>query len=102
VSAAAHDIAKAMRKAKESRARFMLADIRRTAETMLAGMRVSSEVRAQIQLHGLGGVQARHYDHHDYREEKRSALARSARKVTTKPAPKDSNVYDIERRKAAG
>jgi integrase len=46
LSAAARDIAKAMRKAKESRAPFMLADIRRTAETMLAGMRVSSDVSA--------------------------------------------------------
>jgi len=31
---------------------------------MLAAMGVSSDVRAQLQSHGLGGVQSRHYDRH--------------------------------------
>ncbi len=54
---------------------FRLSDIRRTAETLLAGLGVSSDVRAQLQSHGLGGIQARHYDRHSYMAEKRSALA---------------------------
>ena len=33
-----------------------------------------AHVRAQLQSHGLGGVQARHYDRHDYMDEKRDAL----------------------------
>lgn len=49
-------------------------DIRRTVETRLAAAGVPLEVRAQLQSHGLGGVQARHYDRHDYLTEKREAL----------------------------
>lgn len=49
-------------------------DLRRTAETMLAAMGVSKDTRAQLLSHGLGGVQGRHYDQHDYMDEKRNAL----------------------------
>lgn len=49
-------------------------DLRRTAETMLASMGVSRDVRAQLLSHGLGGVQQRHYDQHEYMTEKRNAL----------------------------
>jgi hypothetical protein len=40
---------------------------------MLAGLKVSSDVRAQLQSRGLGGVQQRH-DRHSYAQEKREAL----------------------------
>ena len=53
---------------------FNLADLRRTVETRLAGMEVSKEVRGYLQSHGLNGVQTRHYDRHDYEQEKRQAL----------------------------
>ncbi|MBN8428006.1 MAG: integrase family protein [Xanthomonadales bacterium] len=53
---------------------FTIGDLRRTVETRLAAAGVSSDVRAQVQSHGLGGVQARHYDRHDYMHEKRAAL----------------------------
>ena len=53
---------------------FDLRDIRRTCETMLAGMGVSRDTRAQLLSHGLSGVQAAHYDHHSYTDEKRAAL----------------------------
>ncbi|MBP0133193.1 MAG: hypothetical protein ITD31_07395 [Nitrosospira sp.] len=53
---------------------FNLADLRRTVETRLAGMEVSKEVRGYLQSHGLNGVQTRHYDRHDYEQEKRKAL----------------------------
>jgi integrase len=49
-------------------------DLRRTAETMLAAMGISKDVRAQLLSHGLGGVQDRHYDQHSYMSEKRHAL----------------------------
>ena len=52
-----------------------LRDVRRTCETMLAALGVSRDIRAQVQSHGLGGVQAKHYDRHDYMREKREALA---------------------------
>jgi len=49
-------------------------DLRRTAETMMAAMGISKDLRAQLQSHGLGGVQDRHYDKHDYLQEKLTAL----------------------------
>jgi hypothetical protein len=63
-----------LKRAKASQGAFELRDIRRTCETMLAALGVSRDVRAQIQSHGLGGVQQRHYDRHDYMAEKRAAL----------------------------
>lgn len=53
---------------------FTPGDLRRTIETRLAALGVNSDVRAQLQSHGLGGVQTRHYDRHDYLHEKRQAL----------------------------
>ena len=70
----AREIANEMKKEGETRVAFMLSDIRRTAETLFASKGISRDVRAQIQSHGLSGVQARHYDKHDYRDEKRRAL----------------------------
>lgn len=54
---------------------FDLKDIRRTCETMLAGLGVSKDIRAQLLSHGLAGVQGR-YDMHAYLTEKRDALVR--------------------------
>lgn len=56
------------------RGHFAPSDIRRTVETRLAAEGVSQDIRAQLQSHGLGGVQSRHYDRHDYLTEKRAAL----------------------------
>lgn len=53
---------------------FDLRDIRRTVETMLAGLGVSRDIRAQLLSHGLSGVQNQHYDRHQYMDEKRDAL----------------------------
>jgi hypothetical protein len=53
---------------------FTVGDLRRTVETRLAAEGVGADVRAQLQSHGLSGVQARHYDRHDYLKEKRDAL----------------------------
>ncbi|WEN14651.1 tyrosine-type recombinase/integrase [Rhodanobacter sp. AS-Z3] len=65
---------------------FTLGDLRRTVETRLAAEGVSREVRAQLQSHGLGGVQARHYDRHEYLEEKREALETLFRLVANESA----------------
>jgi hypothetical protein len=40
----------------------------------LAAQGVSREVQGHLQSHGLTGVQARHYDGHDYMREKCRAL----------------------------
>lgn len=54
--------------------RFTLGDLRRTVETRLAAAGVSKDIRGRVQSHGLGGVQDRHYDRHDYLPEIRAAL----------------------------
>lgn len=48
--------------------------IRSGVETLLASQGVSSDIRGRLQSHGISGVQARHYDGHEYLEEKRAAL----------------------------
>ena len=60
---------------------FTVADVRRTCETLLAGMKVSRDVRAHLLSHGLSGVQHAHYDKHDYIDEKHRALVRWERKL---------------------
>jgi len=45
---------------------FTLRDIRRTVETMLAGLGISKDTRVQLLSHGISGVQAT--------DEKRAAL----------------------------
>jgi integrase len=53
---------------------FQLKRIRSGVETLLAASGISREIRGHLQSHGLTGVQARHYDGHDYIPEKRQAL----------------------------
>lgn len=53
---------------------FQLKRIRSGIETLLAAKGVSRDVRGHLQSHGLTGVQARHYDGHDYMPEKLGAL----------------------------
>ena len=60
---------------------FQLKRIRSGVETLLAANGVSREVRGHLQSHGLTGVQARHYDGHDYMPEKRAALELLLREV---------------------
>ena len=54
---------------------FQAKRIRSGVETLLASARVSQDIRGRLQSHGIAGVQARHYDGHDYMTEKRKALA---------------------------
>ena len=53
---------------------FQAKRIRSGVETLLAKAGVSQEVRGRLQSHGISGVQARHYDGHDYIAEKLMAL----------------------------
>jgi len=57
ISVLVTEISAEMVKEKKARESFQLRDLRRTAETMLASLKVSSDVRAQLQSHGLGGIQ---------------------------------------------
>lgn len=91
-------IASEMVEAKEAREPFQLRDVRRTVETMLAGIGVSSDIRAQLQSHGLGGVQLRHYNHHDYMPEKRRALEQWTRHLERLKSGKAGNVVSLHQR----
>lgn len=53
---------------------FKMKRIRSGVETLLASAGISEEIRGRLQSHGIAGVQARHYDGHDYLIEKRKAL----------------------------
>jgi hypothetical protein len=68
------EVTEAMVEAGEVDRPFTPGELRITVETRLAAAGVPMEVRAQLQSHGLGGVQNKHYDKHDYFQEKRAAL----------------------------
>lgn len=73
VSKFVRDISAAMLAEQKADARFQFIDIRRTIESTLAP-HVPPHIRAQIQSHGLSGVQQRHYDMYEYFDEKKAAL----------------------------
>ena len=83
---------------------FDLRDIRRTCETMLAGMGISRDTRAQLLSHGLSGVQAAHYDRHSYTDEKRAALVAWEQRLDDIATGRHAaNVVQMKpRRKASG
>lgn len=53
---------------------FQAKRLRSGIETLLASIGVSQDVRGRLQSHGIGGVQSRHYDGHDYLGDKLKAL----------------------------
>lgn len=97
LSSGVADLSTAMVEAKEAREPFQLRDLRRTCETMLASLSVSSDIRAQLQSHGLGGIQHRHYDRHDYASEKRRALELWRSHLKGLTAGKRDNVVPLVR-----
>ena len=68
------EVAVSMKKDKEVHRLFTPGIIRKTVETRLMAVDVSKEVRASLLSHGRGGVQERHYEAHEYLDEKRAAL----------------------------
>lgn len=67
----------AMVDADEAVESFCLSDIRRSAETILAGkLRISKDDRAQLLSHGISGVQEKHYDRSGHMDAKAEALAK--------------------------
>lgn len=91
------DISAAMMKAKEAREPFQLRDIRRTCETMLASLGISKDIRAHLLSHGLGGVQNRSYNMHDYALEKRAALEKWNKHLDALAAGKSATVTQAKR-----
>jgi hypothetical protein len=88
------EVATAMVAAGEMDRTFSPGIIRKTVETRLAAAAVSKDVRAQLQSHGIGGVQDKHYDAHDYLPEKRAALETLRALCSAVPA----NVTPIRRK----
>lgn len=81
---------------------FDLRDLRRTCETMLAGLHISKDDRAQLLSHGISGVQAAHYDRHSYTDEKRSALIAWERRLEEiRTGKANKNVVTLRRKKAS-
>jgi integrase len=68
---------------------FTAGTIRATIETRLikAPYRVSSDVLARLLSHGLGGIQARHYQHDSMHDEQLEALLKLWRMVNDMPEP---------------
>jgi len=72
---------------------FATKRVRSGVETLLASARIGSEIRGRLQSHGVGGGQARHYDGHDYLDEKRHALETL---FALLDAPETSNVIQFK------
>ena len=89
-------VAAAMLEAGQTDAAFTPGDLRRTVETRLAAAGIGQDVRARLQSHGLGGVQQRHYDRHDYLDEVRAALETLRSLLIAEPA----TVTPIRRRRS--
>src|SRR3546814_2144248 len=70
------------RSAGQTDAAFTPGDLRRTVETRLAAVGIGQDVRARLQTHGLGGVQQRHYDRHDYRSEEHTSELQSLMRIS--------------------
>jgi integrase len=79
---------------------FQLKRVRSGIETALAAARVPIHIRGQLQSHGLGGVQERSYDAHEYLAEKRAALDALHALLERKDSAR-SNVTPIGGRKRA-
>lgn len=78
---------------------FQAKRIRSGIETLLAELGVSQDVRGRLQSHGISGVQARHYDGHEYGKEKRAALVKLKAALDRKPS--SAKVVPLHRAKAA-
>lgn len=76
---------------------FQAKRIRSGVETLLASAGISQDIRGRLQSHGIAGVQARHYDGHDYLAEKRRALEVLYKLLEQRST---SNVTTIKRRRA--
>lgn len=76
-------------------ANFEAKRIRSGIETLLASAGVDRDSRGRLQSHGISGVQATHYDGHDYLPVKRRALEALYGLLSTAP---ESNVVSLKRR----
>lgn len=76
---------------------FLLKRVRSGVETALAAAKVSKDLRGRLQSHGITGVQATHYDGHDYLDEKRQSMDKLLRLLNQ---PKETVIQFPKRKKA--
>ena len=77
---------------------FTPRDLRRTVTTHMSRLGILAEIRNRIQDHAIAGVEAKHYDRHDYLPEKRAALEkweRELRRITGEPESEEDNVVQL-------
>lgn len=78
---------------------FTTHDLRRTVETGMAAAKVPKEYRDRVLNHTDSSVGGKHYNLHDYAEEKRDALEKWARRLETMLKPSAGNVVPLRRTK---
>jgi hypothetical protein len=80
---------------------FTYRNVRVTAETLMAHLGITAEVRAWLLSHGRSGVQAKHYDRYSYLKEKSQALEKWGRyldKLAENEEKPSDNVVILSRR----
>ena len=70
-------------------------DLRRTVETRLAALRIPREIRDRVLNHASGDVGSKHYNLHDYADEKREALNRWSLSVAAILNPVEAPLIDL-------
>lgn len=78
---------------------FKTHDLRRTVETGMAAAKVPKEYRDRVLNHVDASVGGKHYNVHDYADEKREALEKWARRLETMLNPERDNVVQMRRDK---
>lgn len=76
---------------------FVTHDLRRTVETGMAAAKVPKEYRDAVLNHTDASVGGKHYNLHDYADEKREALEKWARRLEGMLKPERDNVVQIRR-----
>lgn len=78
---------------------FTTHDLRRTVETGMAAAKVPKEYRDRVLNHVDASVGGKHYNVHDYADEKREALEKWARRLESMLKPERDNVVQLRRAK---
>ncbi|MCI4567216.1 site-specific integrase [Lysobacter sp. CFH 32150] len=78
---------------------FTTHDLRRTVETGMAAAKVPKEYRDRVLNHVDASVGGKHYNVHDYADEKREALEKWARRLEAMLKPERDNVVPLRRAK---
>lgn len=88
----------AFKAAGHTLARFTPHDLRRTAETVMASAKVPREQRDRVLNHVDNSVGGKHYNRHEFVEEKRAALETLQRTIDARLSNTTSNVTPIRRK----